>query len=421
MSLVRRGRIPWTRETRVGHPVYGAITGFPSVDVRSIGAGGGSDRLGRRGRAAARRAAERRRRPRPGLLRRGGDAADRHRRVPPARLHRPRLLPRRRDGVSTSTSRGRTRSSATSPGRSAWTSSRPRWRSSGSRPSGWSRAIEEITLSQGIDPREAVMIGGGGGAGLYSVGIARRLGARASSSPRSRPRCRATGALISDLQRDFTRHRGDVDPGVRPRPRQRRCSTGLGARVRGVRREAPARSRLVGRSRSRSRRGTRTRCGRSRCRCPSTASPAPTRWRRCAGLPRGARGALRRRATPTPRWRSSPGAPTRGATSVSALDLPAAPAPARRRGQRARRLLSRSSACVDDPVRAARRAQPSARSSRGRCIVESPVTTVVVDPLVVGRAAAERDRCCMRVHRLGRLPGPGGGRPVPEAVDAHDP
>ncbi len=39
---MRRGEIPWTRETIVGHPTYGYITGFPSVDVKSIGAGGGS-------------------------------------------------------------------------------------------------------------------------------------------------------------------------------------------------------------------------------------------------------------------------------------------------------------------------------------------------------------------------------------------
>ena len=42
VGLVRRGRIPWTRETLVGDPTYGYITGFPAVDVRSIGAGGGS-------------------------------------------------------------------------------------------------------------------------------------------------------------------------------------------------------------------------------------------------------------------------------------------------------------------------------------------------------------------------------------------
>src|SRR5207248_3043310 len=42
VSLVRRGRIPWTRETWLGEPFFGHMTGFPSVDVKSIGAGGGS-------------------------------------------------------------------------------------------------------------------------------------------------------------------------------------------------------------------------------------------------------------------------------------------------------------------------------------------------------------------------------------------
>jgi N-methylhydantoinase A len=42
VSLVRKGRIPWTRETWLGEEFAGHITGFPSIDVRSIGAGGGS-------------------------------------------------------------------------------------------------------------------------------------------------------------------------------------------------------------------------------------------------------------------------------------------------------------------------------------------------------------------------------------------
>ena len=42
VSLVRRGRIPRTRETWLGSRFTGHMTGFPSVDVRSIGAGGGS-------------------------------------------------------------------------------------------------------------------------------------------------------------------------------------------------------------------------------------------------------------------------------------------------------------------------------------------------------------------------------------------
>ena len=42
VSLVRRDRIPWTRETWLGPRFRGHMTGFPSVDVKSIGAGGGS-------------------------------------------------------------------------------------------------------------------------------------------------------------------------------------------------------------------------------------------------------------------------------------------------------------------------------------------------------------------------------------------
>src|SRR5437867_6292048 len=42
VSLVRRMRIPWTREAWIGPPYRGHMTGFPSVDVRIVGAGGGS-------------------------------------------------------------------------------------------------------------------------------------------------------------------------------------------------------------------------------------------------------------------------------------------------------------------------------------------------------------------------------------------
>ena len=38
VSLVRRGRIPFTRETWLGPQFLGHMTGFPSIGVRSIGA-----------------------------------------------------------------------------------------------------------------------------------------------------------------------------------------------------------------------------------------------------------------------------------------------------------------------------------------------------------------------------------------------
>ena len=42
VSLVKDHKIPGTKETWIGQKYRGHMTGFPSVDVRSIGAGGGS-------------------------------------------------------------------------------------------------------------------------------------------------------------------------------------------------------------------------------------------------------------------------------------------------------------------------------------------------------------------------------------------
>jgi N-methylhydantoinase A len=42
VSVVLRGETPITRETWIGTPYQGQMTGFPSVDVKSVGAGGGS-------------------------------------------------------------------------------------------------------------------------------------------------------------------------------------------------------------------------------------------------------------------------------------------------------------------------------------------------------------------------------------------
>ncbi len=79
VSLVRRGRIPWTRETWLGEPFFGHMTGFPSVDVKSIGAGGGSiawvDEGGLLHVGPESAGSE----PGPVCYGRGGDSADGHR------------------------------------------------------------------------------------------------------------------------------------------------------------------------------------------------------------------------------------------------------------------------------------------------------------------------------------------------------
>jgi N-methylhydantoinase A len=65
------------------------------------------------------------------------------------------------------------------------------------------QSIEEITVNQGVDPRTAVLIGGGGAAGLNAVAIARRLGSPRIVIPQAGAVLSARGALMSDLVSDF--------------------------------------------------------------------------------------------------------------------------------------------------------------------------------------------------------------------------
>ena len=61
-------------------------------------------------------------------------------------------------------------------------------------------AIEEITVKQGIDPEDTIMIGGGGAAGLNGVAIARRLRCRTVVFPDAGAALSAAGAMMSELR-----------------------------------------------------------------------------------------------------------------------------------------------------------------------------------------------------------------------------
>jgi N-methylhydantoinase A len=201
VALVRRGRIPMTRETWLGPEYEGHITGFPAVDVRSIGAGGGSvawiDSGGLLHVGPQSAGAE----PGPVCYGRGGveptvtDAcvtlgyidpefflggqmeldADAARRAIEERVARPLGLDTDEAAVAIM----------------AVTTER------------MVQAIEEITVKQGVDPRDAVLVGGGGAAGLNATAIARRLGVRAVVIPESGAVLSARGALMSDLTTEF--------------------------------------------------------------------------------------------------------------------------------------------------------------------------------------------------------------------------
>ncbi len=83
------------------------------------------------------------------------------------------------------------------------------------------QAIEEITVNQGVDPRSAVLVGGGGAAGLNAVAIARRLGSRRVVIPQAGAVLSARGALMSDLTSEYAAAVLHRLRRVRPRARRR--------------------------------------------------------------------------------------------------------------------------------------------------------------------------------------------------------
>jgi N-methylhydantoinase A len=201
VSLVRRGRIPWTRETWLGGQFVGHITGFPSVDVRSIGAGGGSIawvddggllHVGPQSAGSV---------PGPACYGRGGTEPT----VTDASLVLGYLDPAYFLGgamaLDVEAAHDAVARGVAEPLRlDLHDAAAAVLRLATERMVG---AIEEITLHQGIDPREAVLVGGGGAAGLNAVAIARRLGCARIVIPDVGAALSAAGALMSELTADF--------------------------------------------------------------------------------------------------------------------------------------------------------------------------------------------------------------------------
>ncbi|MEX2375874.1 MAG: hydantoinase/oxoprolinase family protein [Dehalococcoidia bacterium] len=202
VSLVRRGEIPRTRETWIGERYTGYLTGFPAVDVRSIGAGGGSIasvddggalRVGPQSAGAV---------PGPACYGKGG----RHATVTDAAvvlgyIDADFFL----DGtmsLDVASARSAIATDIGSPlGLETRDAAAAIMEIATEEMVG---AIEEITINQGVDPRAASLVGGGGAAGLNIVKIARRLGSPMVVIPDVGAALSAAGGLMSDLVRTFS-------------------------------------------------------------------------------------------------------------------------------------------------------------------------------------------------------------------------
>ncbi len=197
VSLVRRGRIPRSRETWLGQPFRSHMTGMPSVDVKSIGAGGGSIawvdaggllHVGPKSAGAA---------PGPVCYGRGGalptvtDAAVALGFIDAQFFLGGKMALDKAGAVAA------IRTDVAEPlGKSVEEAAASIMELATEH---MVQAIMDITINQGIDPTKATFVAGGGAAGLNCVLIARRLGCQRVLVTEAGAALAASGALISDL------------------------------------------------------------------------------------------------------------------------------------------------------------------------------------------------------------------------------
>jgi len=201
VSLVRDGEVKFTRETWLGPLFYGHNLGLSSVDVRSVGAGGGSIawidtggllRVGPGSAGAV---------PGPACYGRGGDeptvtdAAVVLGYIDPAHFLGGRMP------LNVAAARGVVGKIANALGleleEAAFSIIRIASES-------MIKAIEEITVNEGVNPRESILVAGGGAAGLNILPIADALGCRQVLLPKTAGALSACGAQYSDVVAEFS-------------------------------------------------------------------------------------------------------------------------------------------------------------------------------------------------------------------------
>ena len=204
VALVRDGALVYTRDAWLGPRWIGDIIGMSTVDVRSIGAGGGSIawidpggllRVGPQSAGAM---------PGPACYGRGGeqptvtDAALVLGYIDPAYFNGGRLS---LDAAAAHGVIGRLAE------RLGWSADQTAAAIMAIANELMIKAIGEITLNEGVNPRESVIVAGGGAAGFNIMPIARELGCDTVIVPRTAAALSACGMQYSDIVFEATRSR----------------------------------------------------------------------------------------------------------------------------------------------------------------------------------------------------------------------
>lgn len=201
VSLVRDGNITITQETWLGERFTGHMLGIPAVDARSVGAGGGSiawlDAAGLLHVGPQSAGAD----PGPACYGRGGQAAT----VTDAALVLGYIDPDYflggRMQLDVAAARSAISAIAEPLGITPEAAAYSIFAVSNET---MINAIKDITVSEGIDPGEAVIVAGGGAAGFGIMPIARELKCRAVIIPRTASVLSACGMQFSDIQVEHT-------------------------------------------------------------------------------------------------------------------------------------------------------------------------------------------------------------------------
>lgn len=201
VSLVRDGKVVFTQETWLGEQYFGHLSGLPSVDARSIGAGGGSIawvdsggllRVGPHSAGSA---------PGPAAYGLGGteptvtDAATVLGYLNPENFHAGRME-LDLDAARSAIGRVGERIGLGVEECAAAVLTVANEQMVG--------AIHQLTTNEGVDPRDSLVVAGGGAGGLNCVAIMRELGCKQVLVPRSAGGLSACGAQFSDIVFEYT-------------------------------------------------------------------------------------------------------------------------------------------------------------------------------------------------------------------------
>ena len=202
VSVVRGGEVQFTRETWLDGLFTGHITGLSSVDVKNVGAGGGSIawidsggllRVGPQSAGAE---------PGPACYGHGGtDATVTDAAVVLGYIDPAYFLGGKLELDAAAAHRAVEQAVARPLGFSV---QRAAWAILAVANEHMVGAVREITINQGIDPRESIVIAGGGAGGLTMSKIAEELGCDKVLVPQTAAALSATGGLLGDVVAEFT-------------------------------------------------------------------------------------------------------------------------------------------------------------------------------------------------------------------------